>query len=210
MQRYSDRVEALVRSLPGSPTEDHLAVLQQQLDALAVTFERNARAMAKRVAKHSRGEAARLMNVSFRMSANRKAEEARFVDAFAQYQVQLLRGVGRAQVARIRKYQETGRPIADALWLARQRAQLIARTETHGLSVDVLAYWCQEAGSVEFIWVTARDEKVRKGHKRLDGKRFRWDSPPNTGRREGNNLPGHAPNCRCRALPVEALALDEQ
>ncbi|MBD3661803.1 MAG: minor capsid protein, partial [Arenibacter algicola] len=49
----------------------------------------------------------------------------------------------------------------------------------------------------KYIWRTRGDGKVRSSHADRDGKVFSWDDPP-----EGGH-PGEAPNCRCRAEPVE-------
>lgn len=52
------------------------------------------------------------------------------------------------------------------------------------------------AGHSAFEWSTAGDSDVRPSHAALDGQVFEWAHPPSEG------LPGDAPNCRCRALPV--------
>ncbi|MBF0247400.1 MAG: minor capsid protein [Alphaproteobacteria bacterium] len=48
-----------------------------------------------------------------------------------------------------------------------------------------------------YIWRTVGDGNVRSSHAARDGQVFSWDHPP-----EGGH-PGEAPNCRCRAEPVE-------
>ncbi len=201
---FSDQVAGLVRALPPEPTEEDYRVFQMRVDALARKYAPAARAMANRVAAQSRGEAARLTGKPIRLGALSRAEELQFVDTYARYQVQLLQKIGRDQVSRIRKYRETDRDIEDSIWLVRNRTKLLAERESQALSFDILSYWCQRAGSEEYVWITCRDEKVRAGHRRLHGTRHRWDDPPETGRREGRNHPGHPPGCRCRALPWEA------
>lgn len=202
---FADQVAGMVHALPADPSEDDLRLFQLRVDRLAKKYEAAARTMANRVASQSRAEAARLMGKPLRLGPLARAEELQFIDTYARYQVQLLQKIGRDQVLRMRKYREIDRPIEESIWLVRQRSKLLAERESQALSVDVLAYWCQREGSEEFIWITCRDDRVRPGHRRLHGQRHRWSDPPETGRREGRNLPGHPPGCRCRAIPAEAV-----
>lgn len=201
---FSDQVAALVRALPAEPSEGDYRAFQTRVDSLSRKYEPAARAMANRVAAQSRAEAARLMGKPIRLGQLARAEELQFVDTYARYQVQLLQKIGRDQVSRIRKYRETDRDIEESIWLVKNRTKLLAERESQALSFDVLSYWCQREGSEEYVWITSRDERVRAGHRRLHGTRQRWDDPPETGRREGRNHPGHPAGCRCRALPLEA------
>lgn len=62
----------------------------------------------------------------------------------------------------------------------------------------------QDAGVHEYIWWTRLDERVRKSHRRLHGRKFSWSDPPETdgGRR---CHPGEDYGCRCIALPSFSL-----
>ena len=53
----------------------------------------------------------------------------------------------------------------------------------------------------QYIWRTARDEKVRKDHAERDGKTFDYANPPNGGN------PGDDYNCRCWAEPIPENSL---
>jgi SPP1 gp7 family putative phage head morphogenesis protein len=226
MSRYSGQVRRQVEKhvlskLPvvgsGDPLnvqalEQGLFELRRALDAMVPAYGRNGIAAARATALTARLEVERMMNVSFRNIPGRAEGEAAFLVAFGHRQVQLLENINAAQVERIRlailQYTEGDsmrQDILDALWVSRNRAQMVAHNEVHALNTDIIAYWAQQAGSEEFVWVTSHDERVRHGHAVLDGTVHRWDSPPNTGRKEGNNLPGHPPGCRCRAVPKEAL-----
>lgn len=227
MSRYSGQVKKLVEKhvlsrLPvagsGEPLdrallESGLQDLRAALDAAVGAYSRNGIAAARSTALTARLEVERMMDVSFRNIPGRVEGESAFLQAFGQRQIALLQNINAAQVEHIRaailKYVEghsMRQDILDALWVSRNRAQMVAHNEVYALNTDIVAYWAQQAGSEEFIWVTSHDELVRPGHAVLDYTRHRWDSPPNTGRKEGNNLPGHPPHCRCRAVPVEALA----
>ena len=88
--------------------------------------------------------------------------------------------------------------------VTRSRAITIARTETARTSSILTQVRAQKVGSTEFIWRTARDANVRASHKKLEGKTFRWDDPPecDPGHRA---LPGQIWNCRCWGEPVIPL-----
>lgn len=77
------------------------------------------------------------------------------------------------------------------------RAALIARDQTLKLNGQLNRYKQQSLGIEEYIWMTSRDERVRKSHQKLQGTRQRWDTPPpETGH------PGEDYQCRCNAKPV--------
>lgn len=93
------------------------------------------------------------------------------------------------------------------------KAKFLARNETSILVSQYREENYKEAGVVEYMWSTSLDGRVRRdpgpGHKNrgdhahLQGKVFRWDSPPvvdlATGRRAH---PGMDYQCRCVAIPV--------
>lgn len=88
----------------------------------------------------------------------------------------------------------------------RRHAQLLARDQIAKLNGELTRQQQQDAGVREYTWSTSGDSRVREGHARLNGKRFRWDDPPvvdpKTGRRAH---PGEDYQCRCVALPVFEL-----
>lgn len=223
MDTYAARVSTLVEKLvigklpivgSGDPLDRAaldrgLAELQTALDQLAQKARAPAGTAAKRVLEQSRREAARVLKLDVPPSPER---EKLAIHDFQKQVVGRLHAAGQAQVARIRKaiaeYEEGAsmrKDILDQLWVSRNRGRFIARDECYGLATDTLKMWAQRMGSEEYQWVTCKDDRVRPGHAALDGTTQRWSSPPNTGHGEGNNHPGQAPNCRCRALPVEVL-----
>lgn len=212
MAKYSERVAALVEKHVVRRVEvgqlPNYIDLQVSLDALAHRYESVGRRIARDVSRLGRTETERMLNVGFSSTLGRVEGERAFTEAWGKRQVQLLSNIGAAQVRKVEELVSAGADpdqLRQALWVSRNRAQMVAHNEVHALGTDVVGYWSQEAGSEGYYWVTARDERVRPGHAVLDGKAFAWNDPPNTGRREGNNHPGHAPSCRCRALPIEAL-----
>lgn len=88
-----------------------------------------------------------------------------------------------------------------AYGISRRRAELIARDQTAKLNGQIQKAQQQDAGITEYIWCTTGDERVRRSHRDLNGKKFSWDVPPvnSDGRR---CHPGEDFQCRCIGRPV--------
>lgn len=96
--------------------------------------------------------------------------------------------------------------------VSKNRAKLIARDQTSKIHTAVNQARNEEAGIEEYIWRTARDGRVvgnpaglypevsnktvHGNHYAREGKKFRWDRPPEDGH------PGTGINCRCIPEPV--------
>lgn len=95
------------------------------------------------------------------------------------------------------------RDIRNAYKVSRRRAQLIARDQTAKLNGRIQQAQQQDAGITEYIWCTTGDERVRAGHRKLNGKKIRWDDPPVVDERTGRKChPGQDYQCRCIGRPV--------
>lgn len=86
--------------------------------------------------------------------------------------------------------------------VTRNRATLIARTETGRTATEFMRARAERVGSEGYIWRTAKDRDVRKTHKRLEGTFHRWDEPPVAEVDGKRHHPGAFPNCRCWSEPV--------
>lgn len=76
------------------------------------------------------------------------------------------------------------------------RAKFIARDQTAKLNAALNRNRAERV-SVEYIWRTGKDQRVRDNHRSKDGKIFRWDTPPtDTGH------PGEDFQCRCYAEAI--------
>ncbi len=62
--------------------------------------------------------------------------------------------------------------IQRAYKVGRKRAELIARDQTAKLNGQIQKAQQQDAGINEYIWCTTGDERVRKSHKSLNGRKF--------------------------------------
>lgn len=91
--------------------------------------------------------------------------------------------------------------IQRAYGVSRRRAELIARDQTAKLNGQIQRAQQMDAGITEYIWCTTGDERVRRSHKELNGKKFSWDDPPENS--DGRKChPGQDYQCRCIGRPV--------
>lgn len=86
--------------------------------------------------------------------------------------------------------------------VTRSRAMLIARTEVSRTTTVLTQARAEYVGSEMFVWRTAEDADVRPSHRVLNGKIFRWDTPPQSEPTGEHALPGAIWNCRCYPEPV--------
>lgn len=83
------------------------------------------------------------------------------------------------------------------------RAQLIAVTEVSRTASTLTQARAEHIGSDSYIWRTSGDGAVRGDHRILNGKIFRWDSPPIADRRTGARAhAGCIYRCRCFPEPI--------
>ena len=86
------------------------------------------------------------------------------------------------------------------------KAKFIARQETKLAVSKTKEARYIDAGCPWYIWrcsAGSLDHPVRHDHKILEGKKFRWDSPPITDKKSGRrNNPQEDFNCRCTAVPI--------
>jgi SPP1 gp7 family putative phage head morphogenesis protein len=86
--------------------------------------------------------------------------------------------------------------------VTKSRATLIGRTEVARTASKLVEVRAKFVGSEGYIWRTAGDADVRREHRALNGKYFRWDDPPVAGTNGMRYHAGQGPNCRCIPEPV--------
>lgn len=83
----------------------------------------------------------------------------------------------------------------------KRHAEFIARDQTAKLNGQIQRAQQTDAGVNQYIWSTVKDERTRKSHRELDGKKFSWDDAPvNSDGRKCH--PGEDYGCRCIGRPV--------
>lgn len=98
----------------------------------------------------------------------------------------------------------------EAQHLREFEARRIARTESAKASTALVQARAEALHLDFYYWRTAKDERVRDSHRKMDGVICRWSDPPNpeamAGEKSyGSYHPGGIFNCRCIALPIIAL-----
>lgn len=83
----------------------------------------------------------------------------------------------------------------------KRHAKFIAIDQTAKLNSNINQSQQRDAGISHYKWSDSRDERVRQSHKRLNGRIFSWNNPPETDRGRRCH-PGEDYRCRCCALPV--------
>lgn len=85
--------------------------------------------------------------------------------------------------------------------MSKSHARLIARDQTAKLNSDIAEHQQRDAGVERYKWSGSMDRRERESHRRLEGKIFSWNEPPETdGGRHCH--PGKDFQCRCCAIPV--------
>lgn len=87
--------------------------------------------------------------------------------------------------------------------VAESRAALIASDQVLKWHGSLQKNRQLDAGVSEYTWSTSADERVRPGHRALNGSKQAWGKPPVDDPRTGaRHDPGMAVRCRCCAIPV--------
>jgi SPP1 gp7 family putative phage head morphogenesis protein len=105
------------------------------------------------------------------------------------------------QTAEIEQALAEAHPDATAKWV-RNRATLIARTETARTASKLVESRAKHIGAEQYEWMTSGDWKVRESHRKLDRTVHSWDNPPLSDPPDHRSHPGQIWNCRCVALPI--------
>lgn len=106
------------------------------------------------------------------------------------------------------RYDAIVKTIQRSFAITGSRARFIARQETQMLLTKFKEARYTDSGVDEYKWGCVAGSKahpVRPSHRILQGKIFRWDTPPITTAPDEparRNNPGTDYNCRCFALPV--------
>lgn len=102
-----------------------------------------------------------------------------------------------ARVERIREQ------LRERWGISKRRAALIAEDQVSKLNGELTRRRHAEVGVEGYVWSTSKDERVRSGHRALEGTRQRWSEPPIVDTRTGKRAhPGQDIRCRCAAIPI--------
>lgn len=214
LRQVAKHIEDLVRAFAGADMD--LAHLEQLLHRYSSLIEPWARAVAARfVAEVGRRDEQAWFRLSKKMSRDLRREilEAPTGWTMRQHleeQVSLIQSLPLKAAERVHeiavgniytgeRYGSLIEHIMETGRVTRNRATMIARTETARVSSSLTMARAQHIGSPGYIWRTVRDGRVRKSHREMEGQFVRWDSPPEIDPGVPPYHAGQIWNCRCFA-----------
>lgn len=170
------------------------------------------RAVAERTDQNAQRNLVRQLEVQgISIPTAGKEEFASIVDVFRDDQLRLIQSLAFEKVQRVRKVLDANRgarveDVAKRIRIEtgaeRSKAQLIARDQVLKLNASVTWMKHTAAGITEYEWSTSGDERVRQGHARLNGRRFKYADPPVVDESGRTAHPGQDYRCRCLAIPL--------
>jgi SPP1 gp7 family putative phage head morphogenesis protein len=117
-----------------------------------------------------------------------------------------MRGLVREGFSEGRRPEGIAKDINASYAASKRHARMIARDQTAKLNAQITQAQQRDAGVSEYTWDTSRDQRVRPAHRKLHGKKFRWDDPPVVDEKTGRRChPGEDYQCRCEAIPVFSI-----
>jgi SPP1 gp7 family putative phage head morphogenesis protein len=202
---------------PGDPAA--LPALEHSLDMYASVIEPWARAtVAKIIAEISRRDEQAWAEIASQMRRAlreeiRSAPTGAMLRQRLEEQVGLIRSLPIDAAQRVHeltieglssgaRFKEIVPMIMSSGHVAVERANVIARTETARTAAALTQVRAEYVGSTHYRWLSSRDGRTRKLHRKLDGTVHRWDSPPIAEESGERHAPGEFPNCRCVAIPL--------
>lgn len=195
---------------------DAIDRVQEQIGRVALAPELEA--VRASVSDHVDRDLSRVLKIDVRRQTGVDAASIVFV----QKNVALIRSVSFDQLGKMREvvdawhregssYEELRNQLMDTFALPRARAALIARDQTLKLNSDLTRHRHEQVGITHYKWSSSHDERVRAGHRALDGKVFAWADPPVVDPRSGRREPpGRDFQCRCVAIPQVDHLLDDE
>lgn len=125
------------------------------------------------------------------------------VDLIVSIPKQYLEKVGAAVEASFaagQRWEELAKEIKRIGDVTDTRAKIIARDQTSKLNADFNRVRQTGLGIEAYTWSGALDKRERTSHRAMEGRRIRWDSPPEV---DGERVhAGEAILCRCVAVPA--------
>lgn len=129
----------------------------------------------------------------------------RYIQDFTEKEIITLRSKVEKHTMEGGRYEDMIETIQRRYEVSQSKAKFLARQETNLFVSSFKEARYKDAGIVEYVWkcvVGTPTHPVRHSHKILDGKKFRYDSPPTTSSNGKRNNPGEDYGCRCTSRPV--------
>jgi SPP1 gp7 family putative phage head morphogenesis protein len=133
-----------------------------------------------------------------------QVEASRYIEAIPREAIDRLERMMVQKFTDGSRVETIAKAFEEQLGVTDRHAMLLARDQTAKLNAWTHQADFATAGLNEYVWSTSDDERVREGHRELDGTVHRWDEePPIVDQRtQERGHPGEVFQCRCVALPV--------
>lgn len=131
-----------------------------------------------------------------------------WINNFAEEEIGRLRKDIALSVVSGDRHEAIAKSLQRSYGVTANKAKFLARQETSLMMAKIKETRYTSVGVNEYKWRTVAGSKnhpVRPSHKILEGKVFRWDTPPITTAPDQpvrRNNPGQDYNCRCMAVPI--------
>lgn len=130
-------------------------------------------------------------------------ENAELIKGLSSDMVAEVRGIVTRGVVGGVRVEALAKEIAERFAVSESRAALIASDQVLKYHGHLQQQRQADAGITEYTWSTSQDERVRPGHRALNGQVCKWSSPPIDDPRKGTrHHPGQAIRCRCVSVPI--------
>ncbi|NIR31721.1 MAG: hypothetical protein GWN84_20890 [Gammaproteobacteria bacterium] len=178
--------------------------------------------IAEEVAAFNRGEFGKQMKVAIGIDPFvADPNLADQVDTFVAQNVSLIKSIGSEHLGRVEgivlrglqtgeRHEDVSKEILKSFDVPKKRAELIAVDQVNKLNGQLTRSRQQQVGIEKYRWSTSKDERVRDGHKALEGTIQRWDRPPIENPKTGaRGHPREPIRCRCDPIPVVDELLEQ-
>lgn len=203
-----------------------VALEELQADVAVVAGATDAATLAERIGRDvstfNRAQFGRQMEIAigidpFVADPNLAAQ----IDAFVAENVALIKSLQTEQLARVEgivlrglrtgaRVETVSRDIRESFGVSRRRAELIATDQVNKLNGQLTRSRQQQVGITKYRWSTSQDERVRPGHRALNGTIQEWSKPPVTNPKTGGRAhPKEDIRCRCEAIPEVSDLLEQ-
>lgn len=210
----AEREIALAKSAMTADMAEHefasLDVLTSRLVSIASnTVRRILNLEAERHTATFMAAAKRVLGIDL-MAVVRQEDLADYLDSATARNVGLIKGLLEDNAKRIkvavldavingRSATVLRKTLTKQFGIADRRAKLIARDQIAKTNSDLNRIRQVQAGVTSYQWMTAHDERVRKLHRALDGREYKYGEETGA---EGGLAPGQPVNCRCIARGI--------
>lgn len=138
------------------------------------------------------------------------AENTRLISSIPETMLADVQGVVTRGVLEGARVEALAKQIAERFAVSQAKAANIATTSVLQWHGQLSRLRMVDAGIAQYTFSTSQDERVRPGHRALNGTRQKWSAPPVVDQKTGRRAhPGMDIRCRCVAVPVLPTAGEE-